>query len=110
MRRGTTQRAKETWQRIQFSDLQWQEVLIPHSNPRASLQPPPRPQRIGESPGNMTAYELKLWKRSHPPCPAVLQCVNAAVVSGLVDVHSSNYSLGVLGCVITLALHIKTGR
>lgn len=79
MRQGTTQGAKETWPQIQFSDLQWQEVLIPHSNPLASLQPPPRPQRIGESPGNMTTYELKPWKTSHPPCPAVLQCVNAAV-------------------------------
>lgn len=79
MRHGTTQTAKETWPQIQFSDLQWQEVLIPHSNPRASLQPTPRPRRIGESPGNMTTYELESWKSSHPVCPTVLQCVKAAV-------------------------------
>lgn len=36
------QRAKETWPHIQFSDLQWQEVLLPYSNPLASLQPPPK--------------------------------------------------------------------
>lgn len=79
IRHGTMQRAKESWLFIQFSDLQLQKVVISHSNPPASLEPPPRPQRFGESPGNMATYELRCWKGYHPPCPAVLQCVNAAV-------------------------------
>ncbi len=79
VRHGSMQRAKDTWPQILFSGLRWQKVVIPHSNPPASLQPPLRPQRIEESPGNMTAYELKCWKSSHPPCPAVLQRVNTAV-------------------------------
>lgn len=54
------------------SDLQWQEVLLYHPNPLASLlQPRPRPQRIGESPGNMTTYELKLWIGARLHCEAV---------------------------------------